>query len=269
MALEDHLTSAFPFPAVIPDFPSKTRILGRFDNSLPEPAVTPRLQLQPFDYSDGLYTGPEDEEEEEEKLYEEEEDDTGNQLDPRGDVFFSDELVPAYHPGPEPEEIRAAPLKERLLADCDFDRGACEWVQDHEDDLDWTIKYHENGREYHLALEGPAGVRPEVSRLKLLLDDHMRQSSFCVTFDYLIRGPQNTLRVKLDDSESALWESGPTHTHGWRRSEKISVSGTETQTRPVAVVFEAERGRSVSGEIALDHVLLLSGRCSDGKTHIL
>ncbi|XP_077073021.1 epidermal growth factor-like protein 6 isoform X1 [Siphateles boraxobius] len=259
------------FLNVIPDSPSKTRILGRFDNSIAEPAATgsPRLRLQPFDYSDGLYIGPE----EEEKFYdeeEEEEDDTGNQLDPRGDVFFPDEFVPVYNPESEPEEIQAAPLKERFLTDCDFDRGACEWVQDHEDDLDWTIKYHENGREYYLALEGPVGIRHEVSRIKLLLDDHMRQSSFCLTFDYLILGQQNILRVQLDNSESALWERRATHTHNWRRSEKISISGpgTETGTRPEAVVFEAERGRSVSGEIALDHVLLLSGPCSDEKTHI-
>ncbi|KAL0185062.1 hypothetical protein M9458_020758, partial [Cirrhinus mrigala] len=89
----------------IPDFPSKTRILGgKFDNTIPEPAVTesPRHHLQPFDYEGEVYVGPPektpvfpgeekfyDEEEEEE---EEEEDDTGNQLEgeelnPRGDAF--------------------------------------------------------------------------------------------------------------------------------------------------------------------------------------
>lgn len=85
-----------------------------------------------------------------------------------------EEFVPVYNPELEPEEIQAAPLKESkkalvdslvcwtlddlseswecflgsgFLTDCDFDRGACEWVQDHEDDLDWIIKYHENGTE--------------------------------------------------------------------------------------------------------------------------
>lgn len=87
-----------------------------------------------------------------------------------------DEFVPVYGPESEPKEIQAAPLKESkqtlsdrtqrclsfqhsedftkcfvcfiwagFLTDCNFDRGACEWVQDHEDDLDWTIKYHVNG----------------------------------------------------------------------------------------------------------------------------
>lgn len=94
--ISSHLLSD---PAVIPDAPSKTRILGgRFDNTIPEPAVTdsPRLHLQPFDYDGEVYIGPPEETpaipEEEEEEEEEEEDDTGNQLEgeelnARGDVF--------------------------------------------------------------------------------------------------------------------------------------------------------------------------------------
>lgn len=29
--------------------------------------------------------------------------------------------------------------------DCNFDLGECEWVQDKDDDLDWTVRYHKNG----------------------------------------------------------------------------------------------------------------------------
>uniref|UniRef100_A0A8C2FX35 EGF-like-domain, multiple 6 n=1 Tax=Cyprinus carpio TaxID=7962 RepID=A0A8C2FX35_CYPCA len=91
--------------SAIPDFPSKTRILGgKFDNTIPEPAVTdsPRLHLQPFDYDSEVYISPSEQTPvfpEEEKFYdeedeeEEEEDDTGNQLEgedlnPRGDIIF-------------------------------------------------------------------------------------------------------------------------------------------------------------------------------------
>ncbi len=35
------------------------------------------------------------------------------------------------------------------------------------------------------------------------------------------------------------------------------------------IIFEAERGKSVSGEIGLDHVLLISGPCSDEIWHLL
>lgn len=84
-----------------------------------------------------------------------------------------DEFGPVFDPE-EPKEIQAAPLKESktsslvllfcfslwtviwcdyvcvcvcagFLTDCNFDHGACEWVQDNEDDLDWMIKYNDNG----------------------------------------------------------------------------------------------------------------------------
>ncbi|KAK9968907.1 hypothetical protein ABG768_027129 [Culter alburnus] len=261
--------NADAFLNVIPDAPSKTRILGgRFDNTIPEPAVTdsPRLHLQPFDYEGEVYIGPAEDTPavpEEEKFYdeeeeeEEEEDDTGNQLE------VPDEFVPVYGPESEPKEIQAAPLKERFLTDCNFDRGACEWVQDHEDDLDWTIKYHVNGREYYLALDGPVGNRKEQARIKLLLDDYMRQSTFCLTFDYRIVGQHmGVLRVMLDNSALPIWERRQTHNHSWQ-SEKITITWTESA--PEAIIFEAERGRSMSGEIAVDHVVLFSGPCSEDE----
>uniref|UniRef100_A0A672Q6F7 Epidermal growth factor-like protein 6 n=1 Tax=Sinocyclocheilus grahami TaxID=75366 RepID=A0A672Q6F7_SINGR len=177
-----------------------------------------------------------------------------------------DDFVPVYGPESEPKEIQAAPLKERFLTDCDFDRGACEWVQDNEDDLDWTIKYHENGREYYLALDGPVGNRREQARMKLLLDDYMRQSSFCLKFDYRIQGQNmGVLRVMLDNSAVAVWEKRNPHKHSWQ-SEKITINWTENT--PDAIIFEAERGKSVSGEIGLDHVALISGPCLDDKTVI-
>lgn len=29
--------------------------------------------------------------------------------------------------------------------DCNFDQGACEWVQDKSDDMDWSVSYHDTG----------------------------------------------------------------------------------------------------------------------------
>ncbi|XP_059356693.1 epidermal growth factor-like protein 6 isoform X1 [Carassius carassius] len=260
--------------SAIPDFPSKTRILGgKFDNTIPEPP----LRLQPFDYEGEVYIGPPEQKPvfpEEEKFTdeEEEEDDTGNQLEdeelnPRGDAFFPDDFLPVYGPESEPKEIQAAPLKETgFLTDCDFDRGACEWVQDDQDDLDWTIRYHENGREYFLALEGPVGNRKEQARMNLLLDDYMRQNSFCLKFDYRIQGQNmGVLRVMLDTSAVAVWERRNPVNDSWQ-SEQITISWTEDT--PHAIIFEAERGRSASGEIGLDHVVLISGSCSDDKSDI-
>ncbi|XP_056322066.1 epidermal growth factor-like protein 6 [Danio aesculapii] len=188
-------------------------------------------------------------------------------LNEQMEVFLfaaQDDFVSVYESESELKEIQAAPLRERFLTDCDFDRGACEWVQDNADDLDWTIKYHPNGREYYLALEGPVGNRREQARMKLLLEDHMRQSSFCLRFDFRIEGPQTgVLRVKLDNSAISIWERKQSQKQSWQ-SEQISISWTDDN--PEAVVFEAERGRSGTGEIALDHVLLISGECSEDKT---
>ncbi|XP_057182614.1 epidermal growth factor-like protein 6 [Triplophysa rosa] len=153
-----------------------------------------------------------------------------------------------------------------FLTDCNFDHGACEWVQENEDDLDWMIKYNDNGLDYHMALYGLIGNRKEQARIKLLLDDYMRQSSFCLQFDYRVLGQQmGVLRVKLDNSASAVWERRQSHKQDWR-SENLTITWTETA--PEAIIFEAERGTSVTGEIGLDNVVLISGPCTDDKTII-
>lgn len=32
-----------------------------------------------------------------------------------------------------------------FIMDCNFDQGACEWVQDKADDMDWSVAYHDTG----------------------------------------------------------------------------------------------------------------------------
>lgn len=32
-----------------------------------------------------------------------------------------------------------------FIMDCNFDQGACEWVQDKADDIDWSVAYHDDG----------------------------------------------------------------------------------------------------------------------------
>ncbi|TRZ00088.1 hypothetical protein DNTS_004640 [Danionella cerebrum] len=264
--------------SAIPDFPSKTRMLGRFENSVEglTPTKAAHHHLQPFDYDGEVYIGPPEETPSFPEEEEEEEEETGNQLEPdgRGDVFSPEDFVAIYGSDAEPKEIQAAPLKERFLTDCDFDRGACEWVQDNEDDLDWSIKYHENGREYYLTVDPPVvnQRRPQQAKLKLLLDDQIRQSSFCLSFDYRMMGERpGTLRVKLDthsQSSSTVWErkQRPEQSQSWQHQE-ISISWREEN--PEAIIFEGERGRSGAGEIAVDHVLLFSGSCSEEKSVVI
>uniref|UniRef100_A0A671PSS5 Epidermal growth factor-like protein 6 n=1 Tax=Sinocyclocheilus anshuiensis TaxID=1608454 RepID=A0A671PSS5_9TELE len=218
------------FLNAIPDFPSKTRILGgKFDNTIPEPAVTgsPRLRPQPYDYdgpSEQTPVFPEEEkfydEEDEDEEEEEEEDDTGNQLEgeelnPRGDAFCNSFPFHNYI--------------SLLISPCER-KQHCMWLQE---------EITSAGREYYLALDGPVGNRKEQN--------------------------MGVLRVMLDNSAVAVWEKRNPHKHSWQ-SEKITINWTENT--PEAIIFEAERGKSVSGEIGLDHVALISGPCLDDKTVI-
>ncbi|KAB5576655.1 hypothetical protein PHYPO_G00200190 [Pangasianodon hypophthalmus] len=272
--------SADEFLNAIPEVPSKPRILGgKFENAIPEPGVTgsPKVHLQPFDYDGDVYIGPRQEvtpliatgeEEELEEEEEEEEEEEGNgvdgeRLNPRGDVFFSDVV---YGRGTEFKEINAAPLQERFLTDCNFDSGECEWVQDKDDDSDWTVHYHENGLQYYMALSGIVGNWREQAKLKLLLTDRVRQGAFCVRFSYrMAAGLQSgALRAMTENGKSrhVLWEQRRGRDDGWH-TENVDVAWRDRA--PESVVFEGTRGSLARGEIGLDNVVLISGSCRDAE----
>ncbi|KAK1797930.1 hypothetical protein P4O66_007981, partial [Electrophorus voltai] len=251
--------SADEFLNAIPDPPSRPRILGgKLDNTIPEPKVTesPRFRLQPFDYDGEVYVGlpvegtPAFPVEDEEEFGEEKRDGgggenqvEGEELNHRGDVFsafklyfstiylsvicFTDESI--YSPAEEFREIHAASLQQTgHLMDCNFDSGVCEWVQDKEDDLDWTVHYYENGLQYYMGLSGPVGIRREVARLILLLPDHMQYGPFCLKFSYRFTGRQTrALRVLQDTSGSAVWERRHTHSEAWH-TESVTITWTDT-----------------------------------------
>ncbi|XP_062862107.1 epidermal growth factor-like protein 6 [Trichomycterus rosablanca] len=269
--------SADEFQNVIPDSPSKFRILGeKLDNTIPEALVTesPKLHLQPFDYDGEVYIGPEEpqiltegelEEEQDRGVGGEEKNGVNSEkLKPRGDVFFPGEV---YGRVSELKEINAAPLYERFLTDCGFDSGECEWVQEKDDDLDWSVHYHQKGKQYYMALSGIVGNWREKARLKLLLTDRVRQGSFCLKFSYQITEQQTgSLRIIMENANSdyVLWETRFSADE-WQ-SDNIDV--VWTGQAPDSIVFEGTRGNSGSGEIGLDNVVLISGSCHDDEETI-
>lgn len=88
-----------------------------------------------------------------------------------------------------------------------------------------------------MALYGLIGNRKEQARIKLLLDDYMRQSSFCLQFDYRVLGQQmGVLRVKLDNSPSAVWERRQSHNQDWQ-SENLTITWTETAPETVRILL--------------------------------
>ncbi|XP_030283474.1 epidermal growth factor-like protein 6 isoform X1 [Sparus aurata] len=266
--------SADDFLNAIPDSPVRPVILGgKLDNEdiknvIPEPVATPppRLHQQPFDYDGEVYIGtqterrPEEEfPEEEEEEEEEEEGDNG--LNPRGDVFISEDFESVFGPSTEVKEIQIKPVQEEFIMDCNFDQGACEWVQDRADDMDWSVAYHDDGAEYYMTMSGLIGDQDNVAKLKLLLSDRAQQGSFCLTFDYRVVGRDvGTLRVLLDNNAYPVWEQSRSRDQGWQ-TELLTVAWKEEA--PGSIVFEAQRGKGVGGEIGLDNVVLTSGPCQE------
>ncbi|KAM4608519.1 epidermal growth factor-like protein 6 isoform 3-T3 [Polymixia lowei] len=273
--------SADDFLNAIPDSPASPRILGgKLDNEhikniIPEPEVTlpPKNHPQPFDYDGEVYIGgpveegqvefPEEEEElPEEDEEEEEEENEDNQLGRRGDVFTpSEDFESVFGPATEVKEVKIAPVQEDFIMDCNFDQGACEWVQDKADDMDWSVAYHENGGEYYMAMNGLLGDMGHVAKLKLLLSDRAQQGAFCLTFDYRVVGNNvGTLRVLLDNNVYPVWEQSRSRDKAWH-TELLTVAWKEEA--PESIIFEAEHGRGVSGEIGLNNVVLTSGSCQE------
>ncbi|MED6284392.1 hypothetical protein CHARACLAT_018815 [Characodon lateralis] len=255
----------------IPDSQVRPEILGGkfinedIKNAISEETVTtpPPKVHQPFDYDGEVYVGTPTEEKQgefpEEKKEEEEEEE--NQLNPRGDVFISEDFDSVFGPGTEVKEIHIEPPQEEYIVDCNFDQGACEWVQDKSDDMDWTVAYHENGSEYYMGLSGLLGGREDVAKLKLLLSDRAQYGSFCLTFDYRVVGhDMGSLRVLLDNNAYPVWEQSQSKNQGWQ-TELLTVAWKEEA--PQSIIFEAQRGKGIGGEIGLDHVVLTSGPCQE------
>ncbi|XP_076603797.1 epidermal growth factor-like protein 6 isoform X3 [Chaetodon auriga] len=256
----------------IPDSQVRPGILGGkldnedFKNVIPEPAATPppKIRQQPFDYDGEVYTGTRTEERQEDELpeeEEEEEEEEDNQLNPRGDVFISEDFESVFGPATEVKEIEITPVQEEFIMDCNFDQGACEWVQDKADDIDWSVAYHDDGAEYYMAMSGLIGEQEDIAKLKLLLSDRAQQGSLCIAFDYRVVGQKvGTLRVLLDNNAYPVWEQNQSRDQGWQ-TEFLTVAWKEEA--PESIVFEAQRGKGVGGEIGLDNVVLTSGPCQE------
>ncbi|XP_072300676.1 epidermal growth factor-like protein 6 isoform X2 [Eucyclogobius newberryi] len=250
--------------SVIPDSPVK---FGKHQNEdikniIPEPVGTepPKFRQQPFDYDGEVYIGSPDEVRPKE-IAEEEGEEEDNQLNPRGDVFISEDFESVFGPTTEVKEIVIAPVQDEFIMDCNFDQGACEWVQDKTDNMDWSVAYHDNGAEYYMAVSGFLGEQEKVAKLTLLLSDRAQQGSFCLTFDFRIMGQNvGTLRVLLDNNVYPIWEQSLSQNQAWQ-TEFLTVAWREKA--PETIIFEAQRGGGVGGEIGLDNVVLSSGPCQD------
>ncbi|XP_004710075.1 epidermal growth factor-like protein 6 [Echinops telfairi] len=147
-----------------------------------------------------------------------------------------------------------------ISADCSFDHGVCDWRQDSEDDFDWNPADRENAVGHYLAVPALVGHKKDIGRLELLLPNLQPQSNFCLLFDYRLVGDKvGTLRVFVKSSSNALaWEETKSQDEKWKTGKIPLYQGTDPTK---SIIFEAERGKGQTGEIAVDGVLLVSGSC--------
>uniref|UniRef100_A0A3B3ZN25 Uncharacterized protein n=1 Tax=Periophthalmus magnuspinnatus TaxID=409849 RepID=A0A3B3ZN25_9GOBI len=115
--------------------------------------------------------------------------------------------------------------------------------------------------EYYMAMSGFLGEQEDIAKLKLLLSDRAQQGSFCLTFDFRVVGNNvGTLRVLLDNNVYPIWEQSQSQNQAWQ-TEFLTVAWREKA--PETIIFEAQQGGGVGGEIGLDNVVLTSGPCQD------
>ncbi|XP_051783183.1 epidermal growth factor-like protein 6 isoform X1 [Erpetoichthys calabaricus] len=245
-------------------------------NVIPEPKATvhPKIRQQPFDYEDGVYIGSntEDEKDQDKVSLEEDEDEFENQIEskeisPRGDVFIPVDYETAISPLTGLNEAPAVlPGNDEFIIDCSFYQGACEWIQETDDDFDWNVADHDNGVGFYMAVPGFVGERKEVARLRLPLINPVPKNGLCLTFNYRLIGDRiGKLRILVDGNSSPIWEQTRSRDDNWQ-TELITLAPEESNVKHI--IFEAERGKGKAGEIGLDNVVLTSGSCQEGEAEI-
>ncbi|XP_006892479.1 PREDICTED: epidermal growth factor-like protein 6 [Elephantulus edwardii] len=255
---------------------------GEMKNTIPERTGTPapKVHVQPFNYEENVYwngnsnrggKGPEKRKEEGYEKENREEKALKNHVEReqslRGDVFSpkvnraDDFGLVLVQEKTSTSKLQHTDLN--ISADCSFDHGVCDWKQDREDDFDWNPADRDNAVGYYMAVPALVGHKKDIGRLKLILPNLQPQSNFCLLFDYRLAGDKvGKLRVFVKNSNNVLaWEETKSKDEQWKTGKIQLYQGMDTTK---SIIFEAERGKGRSGEIAVDGVLLVSGLCPDG-----
>ncbi|MBZ3870095.1 Epidermal growth factor-like protein 6 [Sciurus carolinensis] len=253
----------------------------KIKNVTPGPTGTlhPKVNLQPFSYEETVSRNgnssrgkKRNEERMKEGLGEEKREekvvknDVEQEQSLRGDVFFPKVNEAGDFGLVLIQKVPNSKLEQKDLnvsVDCSFDHGVCDWKQDREDDFDWNPADRDNAVGYYMAVPALVGHRKDIGRLKLLLPDLQPQNNFCLLFDYRLAGDKvGKLRVFVKNSNNVLaWEETKSEDERWKTGKIQLYQGIDTTK---SVIFEAERGKGKTGEIAVDSVLLVSGLCPDG-----
>ncbi|XP_022097778.1 MAM and LDL-receptor class A domain-containing protein 1-like isoform X1 [Acanthaster planci] len=160
--------------------------------------------------------------------------------------------------------------------DCEFETGLCSWTQDFNDEFDWVLASgsqligtqppvdHTLGTSTgKYALVITSAPRRQGDKARLLSARQTDTYGECVRFWYHMFGNNvGTLWVKSHDLVTNLdsvptWQQTGHQDNVWRFGQATVSAG-----HPFKVVFEAEVGSNPNGDIAIDDVDVVDGKCS-------
>ncbi|XP_073238534.1 chymotrypsinogen B-like isoform X2 [Porites lutea] len=147
---------------------------------------------------------------------------------------------------------------------CDFERNLCEWRQSKSDQFDWTRKSGRTassntgpssghgGKGYYIYIETSSPRRPN-DKAVLTLKGGSYQQPMCLSFFYHMYG-RYINRLNVYNRGALVWSKVGQQGNAWKKAE-VPI------TRSVDLKIEGIRGRSWTGDIAIDDILLSAGSC--------
>nr|KAG5689549.1 hypothetical protein BaRGS_022052 [Batillaria attramentaria] len=159
---------------------------------------------------------------------------------------------------------------------CDFEQNLCGWTQDTTDSYNWVrlrgktasgstgpTSDHTGQNHYYIYMEASLGHSGSTTRL--ISPTINAAASQCLAFWYHMYGTHvNALNVLLTGSgvdNTTIWTRNHTQGNSWHQAQ-IHLGGS-SYSGYTNVVFEAIRGQSYLGDIAIDDITLNPGSCND------
>ncbi|XP_056333186.1 MAM and LDL-receptor class A domain-containing protein 1 isoform X2 [Danio aesculapii] len=162
--------------------------------------------------------------------------------------------------------------------DCDFQEGLCDWVQETEDEFDWTHQMSghvkdpwlgplydhtvKNDRGFYLIVN-MSGEHETSESAVISAPMEIQSSDVCVGFWYYMLGPSVgnfDLLIETKTMETIIWTRKGSQTSEWLNAQ-VSISTTDVHR----VKFSGSRAAGNSGFVAIDDFRVTAGACVENS----